>query len=77
MARQRKQPESGKKRQRVVLSGGEGSPASLWATVEGDAVTLDRDYPDFKPAPGWLVEAGGRLLVIDTVDGVRLNCRQQ
>lgn len=70
MARQR--PSSN--RFRVILSDG-GDPVSLWSTVDGDTVTLDHEYPDFHPAPGWLVEVQGRHLVIDTVEGRQLNCR--
>ncbi len=56
----------------------QGEPANVWVefAVNGGTtqLTLEHDYPDFKPVAGWFVDLDGHRLVIEAVDGRLLHC---
>ncbi len=71
-------PES--KQVRVVFRDGDEVVTSLWATVAKDVantvVTLAHEYPDFKPQPGWTIMGRNLNLVVVSVAGQTLTCRE-
>ncbi len=49
---------------------------SLFVNVQGETLTLQRDYPDFHPVGGWKVDTKDGSYIITAVNGLKLTCAQ-
>lgn len=68
-------------RWRVVLVGpGANEPANIWVGVSrteaGLVFTLEHDYPDLHPQPGWGAKRRGQVYEVLSVEGRSLTVRE-